>query len=357
MARKRMYFSAAKAVRELGLPQTDVRVALRDAVEWFAAHGYARARGAAASDEPVDAERARHAQEPLELLLRASSPCRGRGARRCTPCTPSAAPSTTSPTSAATRRRSGRAASCAGGWRQEVARVLRARRRPEHPIARQLAEAVRAYADPARGAGGDHRRGARWISTADRLRDGGGPLSRTAIASPPRSASAASRSSATRIRGRASTRSTSAWRCSSRTSSATWAPTRARGASTCRRRTCARSASPSTDLRGGAVHRRRSRALMAHQAERARELLPRGAGEAFPAADARSLVPAQIMGRDLLRAARARSRRAAFASSASASPCPRARKVAIALALLGARAAPAARGAAMRAAVFRAQGA
>jgi len=44
MARKRMYFSAAKAVRELGLPQTDVRQALRDAVDWFAAHGYARAR-------------------------------------------------------------------------------------------------------------------------------------------------------------------------------------------------------------------------------------------------------------------------------------------------------------------------
>ena len=41
MARKRMYFSAARAVRELGLPQTDVREALRDAVEWFARHGYA----------------------------------------------------------------------------------------------------------------------------------------------------------------------------------------------------------------------------------------------------------------------------------------------------------------------------
>jgi dihydroflavonol-4-reductase len=46
MARKRMYFSPAKAVRELGLPQTDVRVALREAVEWFAAHGYARLREA-----------------------------------------------------------------------------------------------------------------------------------------------------------------------------------------------------------------------------------------------------------------------------------------------------------------------
>ena len=42
MAKKRMYFSPAKAIQELGLPQTDVRVALRDAVEWFAAHGYAR---------------------------------------------------------------------------------------------------------------------------------------------------------------------------------------------------------------------------------------------------------------------------------------------------------------------------
>ena len=41
MARKRMYFSAAKAVQALGLPQTDVREALRDAAEWFARHGYA----------------------------------------------------------------------------------------------------------------------------------------------------------------------------------------------------------------------------------------------------------------------------------------------------------------------------
>jgi len=40
MARKHMYFSAAKAVRELGLPQTDVREALRDATGWFVEHGY-----------------------------------------------------------------------------------------------------------------------------------------------------------------------------------------------------------------------------------------------------------------------------------------------------------------------------
>jgi dihydroflavonol-4-reductase len=40
MARKRMFFSPAKAVRELGLPQTDVRDAVREAVEWFFQHGY-----------------------------------------------------------------------------------------------------------------------------------------------------------------------------------------------------------------------------------------------------------------------------------------------------------------------------
>jgi dihydroflavonol-4-reductase len=42
MARKRMYFSPAKAVRELGLPQTDVGEALRDAAQWFIDHGYVR---------------------------------------------------------------------------------------------------------------------------------------------------------------------------------------------------------------------------------------------------------------------------------------------------------------------------
>jgi dihydroflavonol-4-reductase len=47
MARKRMFFSPAKAVRELGLPQTDVRQALADAVQWFLAHGYAPGRRAA----------------------------------------------------------------------------------------------------------------------------------------------------------------------------------------------------------------------------------------------------------------------------------------------------------------------
>jgi dihydroflavonol-4-reductase len=47
MARKRMFFSPAKAVRELRLPQTDPAQALRDAVDWFREHGDVR-RGARA---------------------------------------------------------------------------------------------------------------------------------------------------------------------------------------------------------------------------------------------------------------------------------------------------------------------
>lgn len=42
MARHKMYFTAATAVRELGLPQTPARQALKDAVDWFKAHGYVR---------------------------------------------------------------------------------------------------------------------------------------------------------------------------------------------------------------------------------------------------------------------------------------------------------------------------
>ena len=41
MARKRMFFSVDKAVRELGLPQTPAERALSDAVDWFVARGYA----------------------------------------------------------------------------------------------------------------------------------------------------------------------------------------------------------------------------------------------------------------------------------------------------------------------------
>ena len=44
MAAKRMFFDPSKAIRELGLPQTPVDEALRDAVDWFWANGYARRR-------------------------------------------------------------------------------------------------------------------------------------------------------------------------------------------------------------------------------------------------------------------------------------------------------------------------
>ena len=42
MARYKMFFSPAKAIRELGLPQTPPRQALADAVVWFRANGYAK---------------------------------------------------------------------------------------------------------------------------------------------------------------------------------------------------------------------------------------------------------------------------------------------------------------------------
>ena len=42
MAKYKMYFSPAKAIRELGLPQTLPRQALADAAEWFRKNGYVR---------------------------------------------------------------------------------------------------------------------------------------------------------------------------------------------------------------------------------------------------------------------------------------------------------------------------
>jgi len=44
MARYKMFFNPAKAIRELGLPQTPPRQALADAVQWFRDHGYAKSR-------------------------------------------------------------------------------------------------------------------------------------------------------------------------------------------------------------------------------------------------------------------------------------------------------------------------
>jgi dihydroflavonol-4-reductase len=42
MARKKMFFSSAKAVRELGLPRSPVEHALARAVEWFVENGYVK---------------------------------------------------------------------------------------------------------------------------------------------------------------------------------------------------------------------------------------------------------------------------------------------------------------------------
>ena len=40
MAQQPMYYDASKAIRELGLPQSPLNVALKDAVNWFVSHGY-----------------------------------------------------------------------------------------------------------------------------------------------------------------------------------------------------------------------------------------------------------------------------------------------------------------------------
>jgi dihydroflavonol-4-reductase len=40
MAKYKMFFNPAKAIRELGLPQTPPRQALQDAVTWFNQHGF-----------------------------------------------------------------------------------------------------------------------------------------------------------------------------------------------------------------------------------------------------------------------------------------------------------------------------
>jgi dihydroflavonol-4-reductase len=40
LAKKRMFFNSEKAVRELGLPQADARLALRKAVTWYLKNGY-----------------------------------------------------------------------------------------------------------------------------------------------------------------------------------------------------------------------------------------------------------------------------------------------------------------------------
>jgi dihydroflavonol-4-reductase len=41
MAKYKMHYDCSKAVRELGLPQPPVDIALEKAVRWFRDHGYA----------------------------------------------------------------------------------------------------------------------------------------------------------------------------------------------------------------------------------------------------------------------------------------------------------------------------
>ena len=40
MSQHAMYYDSAKAVRELGLPQSPIEAALEKAVQWFTGHGY-----------------------------------------------------------------------------------------------------------------------------------------------------------------------------------------------------------------------------------------------------------------------------------------------------------------------------
>jgi dihydroflavonol-4-reductase len=42
MAKYKMWFDPAKAIVDLGLPQTPPKQALADAVEWFRANGYVK---------------------------------------------------------------------------------------------------------------------------------------------------------------------------------------------------------------------------------------------------------------------------------------------------------------------------
>jgi dihydroflavonol-4-reductase len=52
MAKFKMFFSAAKAVQELGLPQTSVEQAFQDALDWYSAHGYFNSKRGRAWQSP-----------------------------------------------------------------------------------------------------------------------------------------------------------------------------------------------------------------------------------------------------------------------------------------------------------------
>lgn len=54
MAKQYMYYDPSKAVQELGLPQTPISTALRDAVDWFVSNGYVNLPVAMGSVDSVD---------------------------------------------------------------------------------------------------------------------------------------------------------------------------------------------------------------------------------------------------------------------------------------------------------------
>jgi hypothetical protein len=59
MARKRMFVDGSRAVRELGLPQSPVRAALADAVEWFRAERSGRRSPSTSAALPAAGSRRR----------------------------------------------------------------------------------------------------------------------------------------------------------------------------------------------------------------------------------------------------------------------------------------------------------
>ena len=144
MGRKRMYFSAAKAVRELGLPQTPAEEALRDAVTWFVDRGYApRPRRSPDGAEPDAVRLDAHAQEPLELLLRLPLPAPASARGHLRRVRASVASWTTRWTIGARPRAQREELE---RWRAEIVQVFEGR--PEHPAAQRLQEAVRLFTIP-----------------------------------------------------------------------------------------------------------------------------------------------------------------------------------------------------------------
>ena len=175
--------------------------------------------------------RGRARSRQLVLLPRCAS-CRARSARRCSRSTPSAAPSTTSPTSAARRRRTQRIAEL-DRWRADIAALFAGGRRPPSP---SLAEAVRALRLEARGFRRRDRRHGDGRRPTTSARPTGRRSTSIATASPARSGGCRCASSASRASRARRSPIISAARCSSPISCATSTRTPRSAASICRAR-------------------------------------------------------------------------------------------------------------------------